>query len=495
LIAMAFALGVFASSEESTRQRRVVLAAAIADHAERIPATLAYARAQNNNHLLTEAVGLFTAGMCLPGHPQAERWVKLGWRWANRALQTQITSQGVYIQHSANYHRLMLQAATWLQALAASRGLVLPEATRQKLAAAANWQYRLLDDESGAVPNLGHNDGAYILPLTTSPYYDYRPALAAADQAYSDARRLASGPWDEMTLWLSAGRSGAGLAGEPVRQKASESALSNGSPIVLSSRHSWGYLRTARFNSRPAHADQLHFDLWWRGLNVACDPGTYLYNAAPPWDNSLTGTQHHNTLMVDGVEQMTRAGRFLYLDWAQARVIERASAEDGSWERVVADHDGYRKRGVIHRRIVTAYQDNRWAIEDQLLPVGHAAQNGSSPHQARLHWLLPDWPWDLAEEGNTGLVCRLQSPRGEIDLHVVGEFKAHGGGKSLRVALVRGGELVYGEEPVQATRGWYSPTYGTKEPALSLSCRVEGRLPIKFTSLWSLGNDPQAGGV
>ena len=33
--------------------------------------------------------------------------------------------------------------------------------------------------------------------------------------------------------------------------------------------------------------DQLHLDLWWRGLNIAQDAGTYLYNADPPWDNPL----------------------------------------------------------------------------------------------------------------------------------------------------------------------------------------------------------------
>jgi len=63
------------------------------------------------------------------------------------------------------------------------------------------------------------------------------------------------------------------------------------------------------------------------GLNVAHDPGTYLYNAAPPWDNALAGSDVHNTVTVDGGDQMLRAGRFLYLDWAQAQVVQGEAAQ------------------------------------------------------------------------------------------------------------------------------------------------------------------------
>ena len=130
---------------------------------------------------------------------------------------------------------------------------------------------------------------------------------------------------------------------------------------------SWAYLRAARFTSRPGHADQLHLDLWWQGLNLAQDPGTYRYTAAPPWDNALASTLVHNTLSVDGREQMTRAGRFLYLDWAQAspaRARPGCRMAPGSGSR--ASHDGYRRLGVTHQRQVTAFQDGRWLVEDSL---------------------------------------------------------------------------------------------------------------------------------
>jgi hypothetical protein len=88
----------------------------LAMHAARIPLTWPYAHAQDNNHLLSEAAGLVTAALALPGHPQSSRWSRLGWSWFNRAVLSQFDEDGAYTQHSANYHRLALHLALWLDA-------------------------------------------------------------------------------------------------------------------------------------------------------------------------------------------------------------------------------------------------------------------------------------------------------------------------------------------------------------------------------------------
>ncbi len=113
LIALVFAIHIFTQSSYTTSERLDNIAKTITIHAERIPATLVYARSQNNNHLITEALGLYTASAILPKHPMASKWHNLGWKWLNDAFCTQISSDGTYIQHSTNYHRLMLQAAIW----------------------------------------------------------------------------------------------------------------------------------------------------------------------------------------------------------------------------------------------------------------------------------------------------------------------------------------------------------------------------------------------
>ena len=490
LMALVFAYQVFAGSAHTTDEDKMLLGWAIAAHAERIPPTLAYALSQNNNHLLSEAVGLYTASLALSAHPSASAWRRLGWRLFNLGVQSQVTPDGAYIQHSTNYHRLMLQDALWINLLASHvGGEQFPEKTKNLLATATHWLLSLLDPVSGHVPNLGPNDGAYILPLTACPFDDYRPVLKAASMAFMNEYPFGSGMWDEMSLWLADDR------GEQSRirniKEKMPARLPSPSGLFPAAAHilqiedssSWAFLRSVRFTNRPGHADQLHLDMWWRGLNVAQDAGTYLYNASRPWDNALTHAGVHNTITVNGQDQMNRAGRFLYLDWAQAEVV-KYETEDNAWISLTARHDGYCRLGLIHQRKVTAYRDGHWEIGDDLLPQkgspNPSSHNKSAFHSIRLHWLLPDWPWLLEEEPSTPRYnLKLQSPLGWITIQV---DCALGGPGVLQ--FVRAGELLHGGGEVSPTWGWVSPTYGCKHPALSLAVTMQGRLPLRFQTEW-----------
>ncbi len=475
LMALAFAGEVFAGAAESTPPRLEQLGRSIAEHAARIPPTLAYARSQNNNHLLSEAAGLITAGLALPGHPLAAGWSRTGWHWWNAGVQGQVTPAGVYIQHSTNYQRLALQLALWVAMLAAGSGMRLPDKTAVLLEAATRWMLALLDPHSGRVPNLGPNDGALILPLASCSFSDHRPTLQAASLAFLGRRSLPPGPWDETALWL-------GLSGEEPAPKQPMPEVQAAGPLVLHHPHSdsWAYLRAARFHGRPGHADQLHVDLWWRGQNVALDPGTYRYSAPPPWDNALGATAVHNTVTVEGKDQMTPAGRFLWLDWAQA--VRLISAAD---ERTLAaEHNGYRRLGVVHRRRVQALDGGGWQVTDLLRSTGEPPQ-WPAGMAVRLHWLLPDWDWELS-----GSALRIRSPYGWVALsvqaHLVGGSPASGEAAALPpdVQLVRAGELLAGEGAPSPTWGWFSPTYDQKQPALSLGLSWRIPLPVRLVSLW-----------
>ncbi len=448
LMVLVWAAQAFADSPHSTPGRARRLTESIAAHAARIPPTLVYARAQNNNHLVTEAAALFTAGHALPDHPDAENWRAMGWHWLNWAFRNQISTYGEYIQHSANYHRLMLQCALWVTAILHGDRGRWPALTSEPLARASHWLFSLLDPSTGQVPNLGANDGAYIFPLAATPFHDHRPVVQAAARAFLRSG-LPAGPWDEMSLWL-------GL--DPHEQVVESDAYLTDH---LRGRNSWAYLRASRFQSRLAHMDQLHFDLWWRGLNVAQDPGTYLYNAEPPWDNPLVSSRVHNTVTVDGLDQMTRAGRFLTLDWFPAYSKSVLEIDERIAGRVVAYHKGY--RGIRHERTVTVYADERWQVQDDLFTWP------GRPRAFRLHWLLPDWDWELKNE-EAQVEIRIKSPHGWLSLSV--SQSPWAGSPQPRVALVRAGELVYGQGQALPFEGWTSPSYGVKIPALSLAVEI-----------------------
>ncbi len=473
LINLCLAARLASAVQAPNQDDSALLSRLVASHAARIPLTLNYAKAQNNNHLISEAAGLFTAGILLPDHPAANRWRRMGWKWFNRGLREQISPDGNYVQNSTNYHRLMLQLALWVNLLATFQNEKLPSNALEKLAASTRWLLDLVDPYTGSVPNVGPNDSAYLFPLSLAYHTDFRPVLQAASMAFLGKPALPTGTWDEMVIWLAP--SFACSAEVPANSRASTGLL------VLRPPESptWAYLRAAHFANRPGHADQLHLDLWWYGWNVAQDAGTYLYNAPPPWDNSLATTAVHNSVMIDEQEQMTRAGRFLWLDRAQAEVLEYQPEPIDGHVWAVAQHDGYKKLGLLHRRKVL-WDGKGWLVDDEVISYpGHSSNRKVS---ISLHWLLPDCPWHILQETSPHL--RLQGPHGSVLILL--ESLPKQGAQSTRsnLQLVRAGRLIFGDGPVQPFRGWRSLNYGYKEPALSLRYLLEGELPVRLITRW-----------
>ena len=460
LMAWVWAAQIFACSSHSNPARLAALANAVAVHAARIPATLLYARSQNNNHLLSEAAALYTAGLALPTHPQAEYWLKTGRKWLGWCLTHQIDPNGEYIQHSSNYQRLALQIVLWVRAIDPSDQLVWQASVLKNLGLAAGWLVSRLDPISGQLPNLGANDGALVFPFANAEFEDYRPLARAAALAFLPSKDLPGpGAWDEMALWF-------GL--EPGDQEGARPAATG----HLFARHAWASLRAVRYTSRPSHADQLHCELWWRGLNIARDAGTYRYSAAPPWDNQLTSTLVHNTVSLNGQEQMTRASRFLYLDWARAEFI--ACPRQAGLEAISARSTAYARFKVSQTRTLKLLSADHWLVEDELRPWASTRPGQAAPLY-RLHWLLPDWDWELENlESNPNL--RIHSPHGWISLLIAANQPIR------RVGLLRAGQLLCGDGLLSPVFGWSSPSYDRKIPALSLAIEVQSKLEVRFTS-------------
>lgn len=489
LIALAFCLQIFSTSPLSSPDRLEWIARSIAVHAVRIPPTLVYARSQNNNHLISEALGLYTASALLRDHPLAASWHTLGWKWLLRAFRIQIARDGNYVQHSTNYHRLMLQAALWAFTVHdhVFADESVPQEITSRISASTAWLGKLLDPQTGCEPNLGHNDGSYILPLTVCAYQDYRPVIHAAARKFLQTSPNPAGPWDDLGEWLCTPTIPAQSQTAHDLWRVSSAGEAARPPHIIQNRasDSWAYYRVAQFRSRPAHADLLQFDLWWHGLNLSQDAGTYLYNAPPPWENSLASALVHNSMVVDGQEYMLRAGRFLYLDWAQTKIIKIESDSGNHPISMTAQHDGYQKKGTLYTRKVTACIDGSWEVLDHLEGIRRVV------HTARLYWLLPDWEYEIpgepgkAEDG--AIEIRLKSPYGWVRL-IIGSLE-HGEGKpgiAQNFQLVRAGALLHGSGEISPISGWVSPTYGVKVPALGFVFQITQPLPIKLKSTWIL---------
>jgi len=458
IMAWCFGLYGFVQSPHTTPERILRLIAEINAHADRIEGTIAYARSQKNNHALSEAVGLWTVGTLFPELERAKRWQKLGKRVLENEICCQIYDDGSYVQHSNNYHRVMMHDILWALQLGEINGEYFSQEIYQRLHLATKFLYQMTDIETGLVPNYGANDGAFILPLSSCDYSDFRPVLQAAHYLLQKKFILPSGAWDEDILWLFGPTAFERLHNPPTnvdtcRQEAKDANIQgrfptsypSGGYYILHGHHSWAMIRCARYRDRPSHADQLHLDLWWNNINIACDAGSYLYNGEPPWDNALASTAVHNTVGVDRQDQMIRGGRFLWLHWAQGAVWSQLHSNSGQivyWE---GSHDGYQrlKPPVTHRRGVLRLGEDHWLVLDTL--------HSSGTHHYRLHWLFPDIPYTWDDK------------RGHLSLQTLR------GAYSIQMAALSG-SCVYSLTRADACspRGWRSPYYGYREPALSL---------------------------
>lgn len=464
MMAWYFGAHAFAQSPTSTPERLETLGLLTATHAERIERNIGYALSQNNNHGVVEAMGLWTAGVLSPHLQQSSRWKKRGRALLERLARQQIYRDGAYIQHSVNYHRLMLQAYVWSMRLGEVNGERFSEELYAIVGRAVDFLAALTDPTSGRAPNYGNNDGAWILQLDSCDYPDLRPVLQAAHYLVRKRHLCVPGPWDEDLLWL--------FGRESLRRDADVSTIDppgacmDSGYYVFRGQESRGMIRCGAYRHRPGHADQLHLDLWWRGLNVACDAGTFAYNGVPPWRNGLAATTVHNTVCLDGREQMRRSGTFMWLDWAQGKteVLKQGASDDVDyWE---GWHDGYRREGVVHRRAVTRLGDC-WVVIDDVI--------GSGAHSVRLQWLTPSVPYEMGV-GASELILHTSQGRYRLKTWC---------SRPADASLVRAGQLLLGRsDPVAAqVRGWSSPSYMAKEPALSFAREARAELPLRFITV------------
>ena len=521
ILAFSFALHAFLHSPATTPQRVAQLFSMVAAHAWRTGQTVGYARSQRSNHLFSEAVGLWTAGSLFPELKDAGKWQNHGARLLSEAVRDQITPEGAFLQHSFNYQRMVLHQLLWTLRLAEILHIQLDPEIRARTGACLEFIHNFVDGESGQAPNYGSNDGSHILPLAACAFADYRPLLQLGACVLRRPSSINPGPWDEPAVWL-CGESPLMAERAPARPV---------SPVTgyhrIGAEKSWAMVRAGSYQRRPFQADQLHVDLWWHGLNLARDAGTYLYNGEPPWNNGLAGTAAHNTVMVDRRDQMRRASRFLWLDWAQAsgRSISASSSKTGALGTATASpdcfegtHDGYRRIGVRHRRTVRCVEEDAWVIVDDLI-ADDALDAGQ--HELRLHWLVPDLPFDIFSQSpfSVAFTAGQARVRWNVSSSSPGVAALIRAGKRLTDPILCSAG-VHSPESLQSQNdatcnltadkqprgrdnqqlpdwgdeqllGWASPTYGERQAAISIAYQALARLPVRFITAILAGESIQ----
>ena len=423
----------------------------LADHIE-------YARdSVYNNHLLSEALGLYIIGRMSSG-PQAKAWAAEGFRLLDQQADQQIYPDGGYIQQGHNYHRVALQLYVLAWAFAKANGDEVPKSWLSALERSLDFLLAHQNESDGALPNYGANDGSLPILLAQAELPDFRPILQTISCIVRQERVYGVGPWDEMAIWFV----GPQILDYPLRKRflASVSFQHTGYHVLRGTDPAhFAAFRCGTILDRFSQIDMLHLDVWWRGQNVLIDPGSYRYNGAPLWHNHFLRTESHNTVMVDGRDQMLHFRQFKTLYWTEAKLLR---FEDSSlWTLAEGEHYGYkRSRDCVHRRAVLMVKDGIWIVVDTVL--------GKGEHSARLQWLAGDYPYEFAQFDAR---VTLQTPNGPFSVSILDMA----GQPCAAMDVVRGSST--------PPRGWQSRFYGMKSPSPSIAGVMAGTAPIAMVTV------------
>jgi asparagine synthase (glutamine-hydrolysing) len=468
LAAWVFALAVFHRLGEPVEDLARAVAGAAWTTGHLLEHDLAYAqRAVYNNHLISEALGLYLSAWVLPERPQTARWRSLGLAILTAQADRQVYPEGASINQSHTYQRAVVQEYLLASALRRAEGAPVPAPWTALLTRSYRFLRAQQEDRSGWLPNHGSNDGSLPRVLSVCPYEDFRPLLTAVGWSLGYAPAFDPGPWDEEALWLGLEPPPGGAPREPARGTVSL----DGYHVLRDSNkfNSFTVLRDGNTPDRFTQIDTFQVSVFHEGEEVLTDPGSYLY-ADASWHEHFLGAASHNTLTVDGAGPMVHHRQFKVLYRPRARVLARC--DHGALQGVSCEHDGFRRLpgGMLHRRAVFQYRGDTWLIADRLL--------GGGSHRSRLHWLgTPGvWCFDASR-------CALtwQKAAGDRTLTVT-----DGGGRALV------GDVVAGRE--SPPRGWLSRRFGSKVAAPSLAVEQRGTLPHTYVSVLTAGAGAARGG-
>ena len=400
-----------------------------------------------NNHVIAEAAGKLVASCAFPWFPQSRRWRQQSARLLEQELIRNTFPSGIGRELASDYHCFVAELALLAAIEAEGSDRPLDRAAWQRLCAMTDSAAALLDEHLQP-PHQGDGDEGRGLLLDPPVPNRWPSLLALGDVVFG---RL---PWWPATAADVGSTIIGALAGakHDIADRPGErpSHFPDAGITLLRTNAGQTPEIWCRCDGGPhgflsiaahAHADALSVEVRCGGVEILADPGTYCYHGEPAWRSYFRSTLAHNTVELDGQNQSSEGGPFLWLRHASAREI--GVRDDGKVASWTAEHDGYSvlTPPARHQRAVRLDRASR-SIEI-LDEVGGG-------HDVRLAFHLgPDVRAEL-----DGTVATLRWP-GPVPGEARLELPA-----GLRWSVHRGET-----EPIL---GWHSSGLGRRVPAFTL---------------------------
>lgn len=439
----------------------------LADHGRFIRDNLEWAIGGRTNHYFSDLAGLAVLGTVLPSFAPAQEWGRFAAKELRREILDQFASDGMDKECSTTYHKLMIELALVSYRACRLGGHDLGEACRQRLVAAVR-AIGLLGDSSGCIPMIGDNDSGRVFPMARRQDSDAGYVASLGAVVLDEPSLAGSAPSPELALLAGPQGLKSCRAMQPTTQspQAGAALMDSGLFVLGLPRHQMtvrcGPLRYKRVGGHD-HLDQLSVTISVNGKQLIVDPGQFCYTPWPEWRNRFRFVQSHNTVTVDGQQQLpfftfTRMN-FSTIDMGHPRLLDWHVNETQA--RFRGRHSGYRRLaggGDHEREIRFDASGANWTIVDRLAFRGrHHYQWGFHLHPEAMVEAVGPGKW------------RVWRPGAQLDLAI---------GKTDNVS----GRIM---------SDWYAPGYGTKEPAQALVLETLAQGPIEAEFLLSVSTGAQ----
>lgn len=315
--------------------------------------------AVRNNHAITETLMLYLSAKLFPFMADTKKWSIKGKKWFEQEVEYQIYKDGTFLQYSMNYHRVTVQLLTWAIQLSKLNNEKFKPVVYDRAEKSLSFLETCLDPVSGELPNYGSNDGALFFKLTNKDYRNYKSQL--------DDLRLALGNKyyykSESQFWY-------GFKNEKQAdniQIPDINVFDKGGYYIIQDQDVKTFIRCGKYKDRPAQSDNLHLDIWVNGNNILRDSGSYKYNTEKELINFFNGCEGHNTVGIEGENQMLKGSRFIWYNWvkyAKATLIKKQDNYIFNGEIKAFKNLG---NNIFHNRTITKrVGENQWEVIDNI---------------------------------------------------------------------------------------------------------------------------------
>lgn len=321
--------------------------------------------AVRNNHAITETLFLTFSNILFPFIPETKKWSKDGLKWFEEEVNYQIYEDGTFLQFSMNYHRVVVQLLSLGISVFEKNQRQFSDIVYQKAYKSLNFLYQCMQNENGWLPNYGSNDGALFFPFSDSDYRDYRPQLNTLHKILTGQCLFEDVEINEDYNWFNGKQSK--LQFSPLKKEKGVQSFKLGGYYLCRNGDFFTFIRCGNHKDRPAQADNLHLDIWYKGENILRDSGTFRYNAETDILNYFMGSESHNVVMVENNSQMLKGGRFIWYYWTQSKEAKWEESSDSYFFTGSISAFKQLDRKATHKRIVRISKTSPiWQITDSI---------------------------------------------------------------------------------------------------------------------------------